>query len=166
MSFLTSGFGDWFGSGFDLGGSGGGGGSGIDWGDAISAFTGGLGSGDSYDGGSSGGSALGGFLGSLFGGGSGSSGSNIFASILGGLGGMAEAKLSGKDAKELVKTKGIEDRKTLDFEAALKDYYTQEDKRRKRIALDTYGQFSLMNRIQPGYQTPPPVNVPQKPTAG
>lgn len=178
MGWLDSGFGDWFGSGFSLG-SDYSGGSGFDWGSVLGNLGDGFGSGGSSgfwdslggslggSGGSSGGSSLGGILGSLLGGsgGSGSGLGNIFGAILGGLGGMAEAKLSGKDAIAVVKQKGTEDRKSMDFEAALKDYYTQENKRRQRVALDSYGQFSLMNRINPNYQNTPAVYVPTKPTA-
>ena len=145
-----------FGSGWTDYGSG----DGLDW---TSMFSGG---GD-FGGGDSGGSASTSWISSLFGGsGSGSgSGSNIFGSLLSGLAGGASASLQGKDLKEGIQLKGKEDRKSLDFEASLKDYYSQEDKRRKRVALDTYGQFSMMDRIKPGYKDTPPVQVPTKPVA-
>lgn len=152
---------------------GGGGGSGqdyLDWVDWSNSDDGDysdlLGSvfGDSGSG-SSGGSNWGSIISSIFGGGSGSGG-NIWTSLLGGLSGYAEAKLSGKDLKEGIAAQGKEQRKTIDFEAALKDYYTQQDKVRKRRALDTYGQFSLADRIKPGYTRTPDVQLPTKPTAG
>lgn len=168
MGWLDSGFGDWFGSDFSLGNSSGG--SGFDWGnvDLGSIFgAGNSGSGlDLGNSGSSNSSGWGSIISSIFGGGSGSTGSNIFGALLGGLGGMAEAKLSGKDALNLVKEQGNQSRKNTDFEAALKDYYTQLGKQRQRRALDTYGQFSLMNRINPGYKDTPPVDIPTKPNTG
>lgn len=133
-------------------------GDGLDW---SSMFGGGDGGVDLGSGGDSSSSWVKGLT-SIFGGGGGS-GSNIFGSLLSGLAGGASAALSGKDLKEGIQLKGKEDRKSLDFEAALKDYYTQEDKRRKRVALDTYGQFSMMDRIKKNYQDTPPVQVPTKP---
>lgn len=162
-----------------------GGDSGWDWGSGISGTDFGSGwtdytSGDGLDwtsmfdggdvsdlGGDSGSSSSWSNILKSFTGGSGSgSGSNIFGSLLSGLASGAAASLSGKDLKEGIQLKGKEDRKTIDFEASLKDYYTQEDKRRKRVALDTYGQFSMMDRIKPGYKDTPPVQVPTKPLAG
>lgn len=131
-----------------------------DWGDGGGSFL------DFNGGDSSGGSSWVKGLTSLFGGGGSGSGSNIFGSLLSGLASGAAASLSGKDLKEGIQLKGKEDRKTIDFEASLKDYYTQEDKRRKRVALDTYGQFSMMDRIKKGYKDTPPVQVPTKPLAG
>lgn len=158
----------------------GGGGSdvwGLDWGNLFG--DGGL---DFGGGGGGGSSSGGGILSSLFGGGS---GSGIFGSLLSGLGAGAAAALSGKDLKESIGLKGEQDRLTLadqnkyskeqialqalegrhgiDFEAALKDYYGQQDKRRKRIALDTYGQFSTINKIKPGYVNTPFPETPSKP---
>lgn len=89
--------------------------------------------------------------------------SNIWGSLLSGLGGAAEGYLSGKDLKESLETRGKEDRKTIDFEYGLKDYYTQKDKVRKRAALDTFGQFSLTDRFAPGMTAPAPVQQPVKP---
>jgi hypothetical protein len=118
---------------------------------------------DAFSGGGGGGWAS--AIGSLFGGGDKGNGgsSNIWGSILSGLGGAAEGYLSGKDAKEALETRGKEDRKTIDFEYGLKDYYTQKDKVRKRAALDTYGQFSLTDRFAPGMVAAPPVQQPPKP---
>lgn len=173
-SFGGSGSDFWsgFGDGGILGGSSGGGSwtdyLGGDWGDGSGSFLGDLGGG-----GSSGGSSGSGILQSIFGGG-GSSGSSIFGGLLSGLGAGASAALSGKDLKDSIKLKGeqdrltlaqsgLQDRRALDFEASLKDYYAQQDKRRKRIALDTYGQFSTINKIKPGYVDTPMPEVPQKP---
>jgi hypothetical protein len=165
-----SGLGDLFGSvtdyfGTDTGGSSGSDAFGLDWGDMFS--------GSSYDwtsslGDSGGDSGSSSWIKNLFGGsGSGSSsGSGIFGSLLSGLGGAASAMLSGKDLKAGIEAQGKESRRSLDFEAALKDYYTQEDKRRKRIALDTYGQFSTIKQYAPKYKNTPPVIVPTKPVAG
>lgn len=142
-----------------------------DWGDGSGSFL--------DFGGDSGGSSGGGILKTiegLFGGGQGgSSGSSIFGGLLSGLGAGASAALSGKDLKDSIKLKGEQDRLTLaqaglqdrqavDFEASLKDYYTQQDKRRKRIALDTYGQFSTIDKIKPGYTDTAMPTVPSKPS--
>jgi hypothetical protein len=158
-----------FWSGFGDGGvlDSGGGGSwtdylGGDWGDGGGSF---------FDFNGSGGDSSGGGIMSTIskifgGGGSSSGGGSIWTSLLGGLAGAADAKISGQDLKDSIKLQGTEQRKTADFEAALKDYYTQQDKVRKRQALDTYGQFSLMDRINPGYKDTPPVQMPPKPTVG
>jgi hypothetical protein len=115
----------------------------------------------------SGGTDWGSVLGSIFGGSDSSSGmySNIFAALLGGLGGMADSKLQVQMAKDLAHIRGEEDRKTLGFSADLKDYYDQKDKYRKKVALDTYGQFSLMDRYAPNYKPAAPIEVPNKPVA-
>lgn len=98
-------------------------------------------------------------IGSLFGGGDSGSSGNIYSSLMSGLGGAADALIS----KEAVEEQGKQSRKSLDFQAALEDFYKQKDKVRKRGALDTYGQFSTMSRWAPGAQAAPPVDQPQKP---
>lgn len=143
----------------DLFGSGNSGGSGFDWGsvDLGSLFGGGGSSGGSSS------SGWGDFFGNLAKGfsGSGSDG-NIWGQILaGGLNGYASAGLNEK----LLETKGKEDRKSTAFEAELVDFYKQKDKARKRTALDTYGQFSTLNKWAPNYTPAPAVDVPTKPTA-
>lgn len=124
-------------------------------------------------GGSGGGSSSGGWadtLSGLFGGDSGSNSGgwtdNIFSAMLGGLAGGADAKLGIEMVREKAKLEGAEERKTLGFAAELEDYYKQQDKVRKRAALDTYGQFSLMDRWAPNAQPAPAVQSPAKPTAG
>ena len=112
------------------------------------------------------GSALGGLFGSSGGNNSGGNNSNIWGSILSGLGGAAQGYLSGKDLKEGISERGKQDRKTIDFEYALKDFYDQKNKARKRVALDTYGQFSLTDKFAPGMGNATPVDVPNKPNAG
>lgn len=108
-------------------------------------------------------STLGGWASKFFGGGSGGSGGggggNIYEGILAGLGGAADALIS----KEAVEEQGKQQRKTLDFKAALEDYYNQRNKVRKRAALDTYGQFSTMSRWAPTAQAAPPIDQPAKP---
>jgi hypothetical protein len=135
-----------------------------DWGDGSGSFLGDLGSGGSGSSGSSGSS----FLSSLFGGGgqSGGSGSNIFGSLLAGLGGAADNYEKGVISKEAVQEQGKQQRKTAGFEADLLDYYKQKDKVRKRTALDTYGQFSTLNRYAPNYQAAPAIDMPAKPSPG
>lgn len=102
--------------------------------------------------------------GSSSGGGS-SAWGNIFQAVLGGIGGSADAKLDFKKLEENIKGKGLEDRKTLDFTGQLEDYYKQQDKVRKRAALDTYGQFSLLDRYAPNMKPSAPVQMPTKPLA-
>lgn len=133
--------GDWFGS--SSGGSGGGGGGG-GWLDTLQGiFT--------DDGDVAAGSGW---------------GNNIFTSMLGGLAGGADAKLGLEMVKQQAKLRGAEERKTLGFAGELEDFYKQKDKSRKRAALDTYGQFSLMNRWAPTAQASSAVDVPNKPVAG
>lgn len=141
------------------GGGGGGGGGAFDWTDAAQGI---------YDGvaGGSGGSGGGGWMqsiGNLFSNdGQGGGGySDIFGAMLGGLGGAAQAFMD-KDALEQA---GKEQRRTLGYGAALEDYYKQQDTARKRVALDTYGQFSLMDRWAPNYRPPARPAPPAKPEA-
>lgn len=58
---------------------------------------------------------------------------------------------------------GLQQRKTSAFEAELLDYFKQMDNQRKRVALDTYGQFNTMSRVAPGYKKQPPPAAPIKP---
>jgi hypothetical protein len=128
-----------------------------DW---SSFLNGGSGSGSSASG-------WGNFFKSLMGGSDNSSGlgTNIFSALLGGIGGAADAKLQIKMAQDLARIRGEEDRKTLGYSADLKDYYDQKNKYRKKVALDTYGQFSLLDRWAPNYTPPAPIDQPAKPTA-
>jgi hypothetical protein len=138
----------------------GGGSSGFDWGDALGAAFG------SGGGGGSSGSNWLSALGGLFGGGDsggGGGGGDIFSALLGGLGGAAGAYLDKDTIKAGAEEQGKQQRKTLDFTASLEDYYKQLDKRRKRTALDTYGQFSLLDRWAPDYTAAQPVEVPARP---
>lgn len=131
---------------------------GFDWGnvDLGSIFGGSSGSSTS-----SGGfwSNLGGWASKFLGGDGGNSSGNIYEGILSGLGGAADALIS----KETVEEQGKQSRKTLDFKYALEDFYNQKDKVRKRAALDTYGQFSTMNRWAPNATTAPAIDQPNKP---
>ena len=161
-------FGDWGSdSGFDWGSvwgdiAGDVGDSGFDWGDLVG------GGGDS-GGGSSWGSWVS-TIGNLFGGGEGGTGgsgwSNIFGAMLGGLAGGADAKLGIEMVREKAKLEGAEERRSLGFAADLEDYFKQKDKVRQRAALDTYGQFSLMDRWAPNAAAAPAVDLPTKPVAG
>lgn len=133
--------------------------SGFNWGDLVS------------DGGGSSGSSWGDWaktVGGLFGGGEGGSSdySNIFGAMLGGLAGGADAKLGIEMVREKAKLEGAEERRSLGFAADLEDFYKQKDKSRKRAAIDTYGQFSLMDRWAPNATAAPGVDVPNKPVAG
>ena len=61
-------------------------------------------------------------------------------------------------------TEGLEQRKTSLFEQELLDYSKQQDKVRKRAALDTYGQFSQIDRWAPTYVAKnPAIQAPAKP---
>lgn len=128
--------------------------TGYDWGSLWGGDSGGGGGGTNWW------STIGNWLGGSDGAG-GTNASNIFGAMLGGLGGAAEAFMS----EENIEAMGREQRRTLDFTAQLEDYYGQKDKARKRTALDTYGQFSLMDRWAPNYVDTPPVQVPTKPGA-
>lgn len=132
----------------------------FDWGSLLDGFT------SSGSSGGSSSSSSSSWLSKLFGGASGSGGStsgsmgeNIFGAMLGGVGGMAEGLLSEKAVKEA----GKQARKNYSFQAELQDFYAQKGKARKRAALDTYGQFSLMDRWAPNATVAPPVDMPNKP---
>lgn len=92
-------------------------------------------------------------------------GSDIFKAILGGIGGSADSKLQMEMAKETAKIQGTEQRKSLDFSAQLEDFYNQKNKARKRLALDSYGAFSLHKRYAPTLKPTAPVEIPTRPTA-
>lgn len=136
---------------------------GLDWGssDNSSVF------GDSGGGGSGGGGSAGWMskiAGMFSGNGSqGSSGGSIFGALLSGLGGAAGSWMDGKNAAAAFKMKGEQDRKTTAFTADLQDFYKQKDKVRKRVALDSYGQFSQLKRWAPNYVDTPMPDQPAKP---
>lgn len=101
--------------------------------------------------------------------GSGGGSSNIWGGIMSGLGSAAGAYLSNKgkdkDTKaslEAIGLQGLEQRRSLQYGAALEDFYKQKDKQRRRASLDSYGRYNLMGDIMP--TTTPPVDVPTAPT--
>jgi len=111
-------------------------------------------------------SSIGSFVGGLFSSnsGSGSAGSDIFKARLGGIGGSADAKLTAEMYVKKAQTEGLEQRKSSLFEQELLDYAKQQDKVRKRAALDTYGQFSQISRWAPNYVSKnPAIQTPAKP---
>lgn len=111
-------------------------------------------------------SSIGNFVSGIFGGGGGSGnmGSDIFKALLGGIGGSADAKLTAEMYVKKAQTEGLEQRKTSLFEQELLDYAKQQDKVRKRAALDTYGQFSQISRWAPNYVSKnPAIQTPAKP---
>lgn len=111
-------------------------------------------------------SSIGSFVGGLFSSnsGSGSAGSDIFKALLGGIGGSADAKLTAEMYVKKAQTEGLEQRKSSLFEQELLDYAKQQDKVRKRAALDTYGQFSQISRWAPNYVSKnPAIQTPAKP---
>lgn len=104
---------------------------------------------------------------SLLGGGGGSSGGgtgDIFKMILGGLGSSAEMNAQRGMSAEQIKLTGAESRKNASYAADLADFYKQKDNRNKRIALDTYGQFSTLRGWKPDYVEPPVPTLPARPT--
>ena len=101
---------------------------------------------------------------------SGSGWGDLLGGVMAGIGGSAAAKREDKASAQshewalaLAALKGTEDRRTLDFQAQLEDFATQRDKQRQRLALDTYGQFSVQNRRTPGFVNTRPVDVPTQP---
>ena len=152
---------DWWSSIGDgwLGGDNSGGSDGFGWTDYAQDIY------DDYTSGDDSGVNWGGMFNSLFGGGSGgndSGGGNIWAKMLaGGVGGAAQSLIDEKTVRE----QGKQQRQTYSFQAELADFYNQKDKARKRAALDTYGQFSLMDRWAPNTVSTPSIDVPTKPQA-
>lgn len=103
---------------------------------------------------------------------SGTGWSDLLGGILGGLGQSAQwsqdektAAAAALAAQALEQTRGLENRRTSLFEAQLKDYIEQKNKYDKRkMAIDTYGQFSVLDRRNPGYvkpQTGPAPTLPR-----
>lgn len=150
----SSGWGDWYSGNY---------GDQMDW------------SGASSD---SGGSGFWGNLGKTvlgwFGGGSkdgGGSGGNIWGQLLSGAvagygsGAKSEKQLQleNQNRLDVTKEQGKQARDTASYTNQLKDFYEQQNKYRKRAALDTYGQFSLMDRYAPNRTTVPTPSVPNYP---
>lgn len=95
---------------------------------------------------------------------------DLLGGVMAGIGGSAAARREDKQnaqshewALALAALKGTEDRRTLDFQQQLEDFYEQKDKQRQRMALDTYGQFSVQHRRTPGFTNANPVDVPSRP---
>lgn len=99
---------------------------------------------------------------------------DIFKAVLGGVSAYSSSRSADKTSKnntkdqiKLLGLQGIEARKTTQFEKELERYYSQLDKRDKRVALDTYGAFSKLGTYAPNNYTLPAVPVvPTKPVAG
>ena len=143
----------------------------------MSWFSGLVNAGSSLFGGSSGGSSGGSIWSSLGNGvsnyfSSGSGWSDIFKGVLGGAGAAGASASDAKSAKELHKyaleqldRAGYQQRKTADFEAQLLDFYKRADTMRNRkIALDSYGQFSKISQYNPNYVRGADAPAPVKPT--
>lgn len=99
---------------------------------------------------------------------SGSGWSDLLGGVVSGLAGSAAANRQDDQRNEdntwalaLQAMRGNQDLGRTAFEAELLDYAKQKDNYRKRVALDTYGQFSVMNRLSPGYK---PAAAPVAPT--
>lgn len=121
---------------------------------------------------SSSGSGWGSMISGMFGGGSSGGSSsgiwgNIFQGILGGLGAMASGNGNqGLSADQQVGLGWHQEeaaRRNIGYAAEMEDYMKQKDKMRKRAALDTYGQFSLLSKYAPNYKAAPPVDPGTKP---
>ncbi len=100
--------------------------------------------------------------------GSSSGNSNIWGGIISGIGSAASGYLGSKSKdkdiaanERMVAQKGYEDRLSMQFAQQLQDYDRQLERSRNRAALNTYGQFNLMDKIMPTTSTP--VQVPQMP---
>ena len=93
-------------------------------------------------------------------------GTNWSQALLSGLGSAADAYMGNKMDEKTVARAGMEQRKSAAFAAELEDYYKQKGKQRKRVSLDTYGQFSTTNRWAPNMVAAQPVQVPTMPTPG
>lgn len=68
-----------------------------------------------------------------------------------------------EQALQTIDRTGLNQRKSTAFERDLEDYYKQADTQRKRIAIDTYGQFSKLQARTPGYKPKPIAALPTKP---
>src|SRR5690625_4198994 len=101
---------------------------------------------------------------------SGSGWGDLLGGVMAGIGGAASARREDKQSAQShewalawAALKGTEDRRTLDFDKQLDDFYQQKDKQRQRMGLDTYGQFSVQHRRTPGFTNTPAVDVPTRP---
>ena len=102
---------------------------------------------------------------------SGSGWKDLLGGVMGGLSQSAQWSQDEKNAaaaalaaQALEGTRGLENRRTSLFEAQLKDYLEQKEKHDKRqMAIDTYGQFSVLDRRSPGYVPPPRQQAPALP---
>lgn len=101
---------------------------------------------------------------------SGSGWSDLLGGVVSGLAGSAAANREDDQLAQnnewaiaLQALRGEQDIRRTAFERELEDYYDQRDKYRDRVALDTYGQFSVMNRRSPGYKPGPAPVAPTKP---
>lgn len=97
--------------------------------------------------------------------------SDIFSGLMSGIGAAGQAssdkdkaKFDARAAIELVGKQGLEARKTKDFEAQLLDFYERsETMRDRKVALDSYGQFSKIRDYAPNYVRGPDPAAPVKP---
>ena len=60
-----------------------------------------------------------------------------------------------KQALGLVVEQGNQSLRKSAFEKQLEDYYKSKDTYNKRVAIDSYGQFSKLQARAPGYQAKP-----------
>lgn len=66
-------------------------------------------------------------------------------------------KTDQKQALEVIKASGDQALRKSAFEKQLEDYYKQKDTYNKRVAIDSYGQFSKLQARAPSYQAKPVV---------
>lgn len=93
-----------------------------------------------------------------------------WAAILGGVSAAASSsgdkdkdKTDFRQAQQLVKDQGEQARRTSAFERDLMAFTKKEDTYNKRIAIDSYGQFSKLQQRVPGYVPKPISALPAKP---
>lgn len=67
--------------------------------------------------------------------------------------------IDAKQALELVKEQGTQDLRKSAFEQQLVDYAKKQDTFNKRVAIDSYGQFSKLQQRSPNY-VPKPIVAP------
>lgn len=101
---------------------------------------------------------------------SGSGWSDLLGGVVSGLAGSAAANRQDDRAAQdntwaiaLQALRGEQDLQRTAFERELEDFYERSDTQRDKVALDTFGQFSVMNRRSPGYKPPAATPAPVKP---
>lgn len=96
---------------------------------------------------------------------------DLLGGVMSGLAGSAAAnreddknEQSNEWAVALQALRGQQALQETAFSKELEDFYKQRDVQRDKVALDTFGQFSVLNRMSPGYKAPAPTPAPVKPS--